>query len=112
MESLAEALDVSKQSVKDWEAERRRPSIENIRGLNHLLGLPSSVFMGLAGRHSVPARENPPPVEGLTDQLLTELLLEMRSMRQEMQALTQGLRQVERAVGHRGERHNAAEYWS
>jgi len=45
MEALAELVDVTKQTVKEWEAGRRQPSIDNLRLLAQAVGKPAAWFL-------------------------------------------------------------------
>lgn len=43
---VAEALDVSRQAVSKWEVGAAVPSIENLRSLSNLYGVPIDFFVG------------------------------------------------------------------
>ena len=112
MESLAELLELSKQSIKEWEAGRRQPSVDNLKVLAEKLRKPVGWFfeeepMAAPESPSVP-NDGPPSERTLLEMLARQqdLLAEQQSMmerqRQDVARLTELLaRQQEIYVAER-----------
>lgn len=89
-EGLAEALNVSRQTVKDWEQGVSRPRFENLRGLAQVTGRPVAWFL----------REDEAPQASSEAPTLADVMAQLRRIYSILARLSKAQEQILRLLRH------------